>query len=93
MEEIKELYLELKRQIWENAYNVNDNHWTKMTLNLDLIMNEFHKQNEILDILKKWFMESITDYRDYDMTLFVDDFIRKDEPIFKILEEWLNNDK
>lgn len=90
MEEIKELYLELKRQIWENAYNVNDNHWTKMTLNLDLIMNEFHKQNGILDILKKWFMENTIDYR---TDLFVDTFIREDEPIFKILREWLENDE
>lgn len=52
--------------------------------------NQVLKDLEILDIIKKWFMESITDYRDYDKTLFVDHFIREDEPIFKILREWLD---
>lgn len=60
---------------------------------IDEEYRKIQKDLEILDIIKKWFMENITDYRNYDMTLFVDTFIRKDEPIFKILEEWLNNDK
>lgn len=55
--------------------------------------NQVLKDIEILDIIKKWFIEKTTDYRDYDKSLFVDVFIRADEPIFKILEEWLENDK
>ena len=53
-------------------------------------VEELKKDLEILEILKKWFMEKTTDYRECDNTLFVDTFIRDDEPIFKILEEWLD---
>lgn len=58
-------------------------------------VNEIKKDLEILDILKKWFLENTVDYRDYDNTLFIDTFIRseEDKDIFKILGEWLENDK
>lgn len=53
------------------------------------VMKQLEKQDEILEILKKWFMQHITDYIKYDNSLFVDTFIRDDEPIFKILKQWL----
>ena len=53
-------------------------------------VEELIKDLEVLEIIKKWFMEHITDYRKYDNTLFVDTFISDDEPIFKKLEEWLD---
>lgn len=56
-------------------------------------VEELAKDLEALDIIKKWFMEKTTDYREYDKTLFVDAFIRDNEPIFKILEEWLDEEQ
>ena len=60
MEQVDHFYLELKRQIWEKCYDVNDIHWTQMVLNLELIMNEFHKQKKLLDILKEFLQSANT---------------------------------
>ena len=56
-------------------------------------LKNIRERLERLEKLKKWFMENTTDYREYDHTLFVDTFIRKDEPIFKIVGEWLDEEQ
>lgn len=53
-------------------------------------IQDIMKKLKVLEIIKKWFMEYTIDYSKIDNTFFVDTFIRDDEPIFKILEEWLN---
>ena len=66
---------------------------TRRTPNISLTpkqVEELINDLEMLEIIKEWFMEVTTDYREYDNTLFVDTFIRDNNPIFKILEEWLD---
>ena len=53
---------------------------------------DIEKDLEILEILKKWFMEHIINYLKYDNSLFIDTFIREDEPIFEILKQWLEGE-
>lgn len=55
-------------------------------------IQEIMKKLKELEAIKKWFIDNTTDYRDYDNTLFVDVFIRKDEQIFKIISEVLDNE-
>lgn len=55
-------------------------------------IQEIMKKLKELETIKKWFIDSTMDYRDYDNTLFVDTFIRKDEPIFQIVSEMLDNE-
>ncbi len=89
----KEIILsEIKR--WEHNLKIYEKE--KMETQIEyaktniVFYNYILKDLEILEIIKKWFMKSITDYREYDNTLFVDTFIRDDEPIFKILGKWLD---
>lgn len=53
-------------------------------------LERLKKQDEVLKIIKEWFIDRTMDYRNYDNTFFVDTFIRKEEPIFNIINDWVN---
>ena len=61
-----------------------------MTSKERLYVEEIERLNEILRIIRKWFLETLCDYTEDDGSIYVDAFIREDEEIYKILLEWLS---
>ena len=45
----KEIILEIKKQIWDNAYHVKEHHWTQIYSNLDLLSKDLEMLEIFID--------------------------------------------